>query len=68
MNSWKETMIIENIDYSSDGGNSTYYQERVLFSVTKMPHYTLYDGWYTVITGIPQWLHMTDLDMDETPM
>ena len=40
MNSWWETMLIENIDYSSDGGNSTYYQERVLFSVTKMPHYT----------------------------
>ena len=61
-------MLIENIDYSSDGGNSTYYQERVLFSLTTMPDYTDYAGFYTVITGIPQWLHMTDLDMDETPM
>ena len=60
-------MLIENI-LTYEDANSTYYQERVLFSLTSMPDYDSFSNDYTIMIGLPQWLHMAELSMDETAM
>ena len=33
-----------------------------------MPHYDIFSRDYSIMIGLPQWLHMAELSMDETAM
>ena len=56
-------MLIENIN---TGFNSTYYQERVLFSTVEMPDYANFRDDIPILISYPQWLKMTDMSLNQT--
>ena len=58
---YKDTMLIENIN---TGFNSTFYQERVLFSTVEMPDYANYHDDIPILVSFPQWLKMTDMSLN----